>query len=165
MTRLWDAVKADPGQIEQVIMNLAVNARDAMPQGGKLTIETAGTSSWTARLPVRASDVLPGHYVMLAVSDTGIGMDAEMQDHIFEPFFTTKERAKAPAGIVHRLRDRQAERGLHRGLQPARARHHLKIYFPRVEEAVAAMMTEPPAGRCRAPKPSWWWKMTSCCGN
>jgi PAS domain S-box-containing protein len=83
------AVKADPGQIEQVIMNLAVNARDAMPQGGKLIIETANAKldESHARFP---APVKPGEYVMLAISDTGSGMDGETQSHIFEPFFTTK---------------------------------------------------------------------------
>lgn len=87
------AVKADPAQMERVIMNLAVNAREAMPTGGKLMIETSNTVLDTSYVN-RHAPVVPGKYVMLAVSDTGIGMDSETQSKIFDPFFTTKGSEK-----------------------------------------------------------------------
>jgi two-component system, cell cycle sensor histidine kinase and response regulator CckA len=87
------AIRGDQGQIEQVIMNLAVNARDAMPQGGKLIIETRNVMIEEDELQRRAP-MIAGDYILLTISDTGMGMDAETQAHIFEPFFTTKARGK-----------------------------------------------------------------------
>jgi len=93
-SELWQ-VEIDPGQIEQMIMNLAVNARDAMPKGGKLTVGTANADLDKNYFRERGiHEETPGHYVMLTISDTGSGMDKETQEHIFEPFFTTKEVGK-----------------------------------------------------------------------
>ena len=157
-------VKADYAQMEQVIMNLVFNARDAMPEGGELMIQTANAELDEA-FAQRHAGAQPGQHVMLAVHDTGRGMSEDVLSHIFEPFFTTKDRTKGTGlGLATVYGTVRQSGGCITVASRLGEGTTFQIYLPRVEDPVE--VTEPKVAELnprKARKRFWWWRtMTRC---
>ncbi len=142
-------IKADPDQVEQAIVNLALNARDAMPGGGEIFLQTAEVGldeAWAQTHP----SVKPGGYVLIVITDTGLGMDAEVRKHVFEPFFTTKERGKrAGLGLATVYGMVKQSGGDIQVLSEPGKGTTFQLYFPRNADVVSQAGSEEPAHLAR----------------
>ena len=155
-------IKMDPAQLEQVLVNLVLNARDAMSSGGTLTIETgerqiSGSS--------RGRSVKPGRYVVLAVSDTGSGMDSDTMSHMFEPFYTSQApgtRTGLGLSIIYGIVKQNG--GVVRVSSEPGLGTTVKIFFP-LAEPRRTNVSETPAPQCGGTRRCCWWKTKMACGS
>ena len=161
-------IRADPGQMEQLILNLAINARDAMPQGGILSIETSHVVPMPSRVAFSSGQLEPGAYALLIISDTGTGMSAEVQAHLFEPFFTTKESGKGTGLGLSNVYGVVKQTGGEITVTSVVGKGTcFQIYLPRFDglpKAGGRIDDDRRERHWRATKPSSWSKTRNSCG-